>query len=382
MTEIYFIRHAESFGNLTRRAYGWFDGIVTEKGYKQIECLKNRFKNVNVDVVYSSDLSRTRETAKAIYESKGIPLICDGAFREVGIGVWEDRPWGEIPITHPEEYLNWSEKPLSFNVEGGETYAEVYLRSKTALDRIVEENDGKTIAVVSHGATLRMLMYGITRDGNLEDVEREDWGDNTCVSLFTYENGVYTEKFRNDNSHLSQMPNFTDNMRWVREGGGRNAWFKCADFSRDKQKIRDYHRRAWLDIFGDEPQPDREVDKKAMRVLRQSSENIVFAYCPDGEIGMIELDEDICIYPGAGHISVLYLNSDFRRKRYGIQLIGHAMSRYAALGKKHISVRVAETNHAAIEFYKKYGFYEAFREVEDTFRQIIMILDITAKGMN
>ena len=43
MTDIYFIRHAESFGNLSRRVYGWYDGIITQKGYEQIKCLERRF---------------------------------------------------------------------------------------------------------------------------------------------------------------------------------------------------------------------------------------------------------------------------------------------------------------------------------------------------
>ena len=52
MTEIYLIRHAESFGNLTRRAYGWYDGLVTPKGYKQIKCLEKRFSDIKIDAVY------------------------------------------------------------------------------------------------------------------------------------------------------------------------------------------------------------------------------------------------------------------------------------------------------------------------------------------
>jgi len=380
MTEIYFIRHAESFGNLTRRAYGWYDGIITPKGYEQIKELKKRFESIEIDAVYSSDLFRACETASAIYLPKGISLVREPGFREVGIGVWEDIPWGAVPGKYPEEYINWTSNPLEFNVKGSETYHQVYLRAKSALDRIVCENDGKTIAIVSHGATLRLLMYGIAHGDNLCGVEKEDWGDNTCVSLFRCENGVYTEVFRNDNSHLSSMKDFSDNMRWVREGIGRNAWFELAQLPKDRDKIRWYHRNAWLDIFGDKPQPDRAVDAKAKRVLNQDKANIAFAYCPDGEIGMIELDDDINLYPDAGHISVLYLKPEFRRKRYGIQLIGHAMSKYADAGRKHLSVRVAETNKYAYEFYKKYGFYEVFREKEDKFHQIVMILDIKRKG--
>ncbi len=376
MTEIYLIRHAESFGNLTRRAYGWYDGLVTPKGYEQIKCLEKRFADVAVDAVYSSDLVRTCDTAAAIYKQKGLMLIKEPAFREVGIGAWENMPWGEIPSRYPEEYEHWTNAPLAFNVEGGETYAQVYMRAKTALDRIAAENDGKAIAIVSHGATLRMLMHGMVRGDDLSDVADDDWGDNTCVSLFRAENGVYTEVFKNDNSHLSEMPGYAENMRWVREGVGTNAWFELAQLPRDKEKIRAYHREAWLDIFGDEPPADRAVDAKAKRVLSRNPASIAFGLCTEGEIGMIETDDDITLYPSAGHISLVYLKPEFRRRRYGIQLIGHAMNNYKEKGKKHLSVRVAEKNTAAYEFYKKYGFYEVFRETEDKIRQIVMLLDI------
>lgn len=370
------IRHAESFGNLTRRAYGWYDGLVTPKGYEQIKCLEKRFENIKIDAVYSSDLIRTCETAGAIYKPKGLRLNKDSAFREISLGEWEDLPWGEIPARFPDAYENWTNNPLKFKLSESESYFDVFARAKNALDRVVSENEGKTIAVVSHGATIRLLMHGITHNGDLTGVEKGDWGDNTCVSCFRWENGGYTEVFRNDNSHLREMPGFGENMRWVREGGGKNVWFEYGRLPQDKEKIRSYHLEAWLDIFGDEQVSIKAVDAKAKRVLRRDERNIAFGYCPEGEIGMIELDDDIVLYPCTGHISLVYLKPEYRRMRYGIQLIGHAISKYRAMGKKHISVRVAEKNVAAYAFYKKYGFYEVFREKEDRIRQIIMILDI------
>jgi probable phosphoglycerate mutase len=61
MTKIYLIRHAEAEGNLYRRAQGHWDGKITDLGRKQIEALADRFKDVRIDAVYSSDLSRAME---------------------------------------------------------------------------------------------------------------------------------------------------------------------------------------------------------------------------------------------------------------------------------------------------------------------------------
>ena len=376
MTDIYFVRHAESFGNLTRRVYGWYDGLVTPKGYEQIETLKERFGDIKIDAVYSSDLLRACETAKAIYEPKGLPLIKEPAFREIGFGKWEDRPWGELILTSGKEYDAWQTNPLDFKVEGSETYQDVYTRARGALSKVISENEGKSVAIVSHGAAIRMLIHALRNNDDLAGVETAEWGDNTCVSHFRFENGKFKEVFVNCNEHLRAIDGFDDGMSWVREGGGKNVRFENARLPDDAGKIFEYHRLGRGEVFGDEKINPRAVERHAKRLLSKDEENIVFGYLGSDEIGMIELDPTMKAYPDAGHISFVYLKPEYRRKRFGIQLIGHAMSRYKTLGKKHISVRVAEDNTAAQRFYEKYGFREVFRENDGGVLQCVMILSI------
>lgn len=376
MTDIYFVRHAESFGNLTRRVYGWYDGLVTPKGYAQIETLKKRFENIKIDAVYSSDLIRTCETAKAIYEPKGLPLIKEPGFREIGFGVWEDRPWGELILTSGKEYDAWQSNPLEFRIAGGETYRDVYTRARRALSRVVSENEGKSVAIVSHGAAIRMLIHGLRNNDDLTGVGDTEWGDNTCVSHFRFEDGRFTEVFVNCNEHLRALDGFDDGMSWVREGGGKNVYFKNARLPDDAEKIFEYHRLGRGEVFGDEKINFRAVERHVKRLIKKGEENVVFAYIGDEEIGMAELDPTVKAYPDAGHISFVYLKPEYRRKRFGIQLIGHAMSRYKTLGKKYISVRVADSNKAAGRFYEKYGFHEVFREDDGGVLQRVMILSI------
>ena len=90
MTTIYLIRHAEAEGNLHRRIHGWYNALVTENGFKQIEALRNRFADVQIDAVYSSDLYRTMTTARSIYQPKGLELQTDPDRRELYMGEWED----------------------------------------------------------------------------------------------------------------------------------------------------------------------------------------------------------------------------------------------------------------------------------------------------
>ena len=86
MTTVYLIRHAEAEGNLYRRVHGWYDSLITENGYRQIAALRGRFADVPIDAVYSSDLFRTRTTAKAIYKPKGLTLTTRKSLREVSMG--------------------------------------------------------------------------------------------------------------------------------------------------------------------------------------------------------------------------------------------------------------------------------------------------------
>ncbi|MDD7116685.1 MAG: histidine phosphatase family protein, partial [Flintibacter sp.] len=98
MTTIYLIRHGEAEGNLYRRIHGWYDALITDNGFRQIAALEARFRDIPVDAVYSSDLYRTCTTARAIAEPKGLEIRKDCRFREVYLGVWEDRAFGLINL--------------------------------------------------------------------------------------------------------------------------------------------------------------------------------------------------------------------------------------------------------------------------------------------
>ena len=73
MTKVYLIRHGEAEGNLYRRAQGHYQSDITAKGHRQIAALAERFKDIHIDALYSSDLRRTLITAGAITKYHDIP---------------------------------------------------------------------------------------------------------------------------------------------------------------------------------------------------------------------------------------------------------------------------------------------------------------------
>ena len=104
MTEIYLIRHAQAEGNLYRMLQGHWDGNVTALGLRQIDALAERFKDVKVDALYSSDLLRTRLTAGAITKYHDLPLHTDKRLREINVGPWETAFMGNVVHDDPETF--------------------------------------------------------------------------------------------------------------------------------------------------------------------------------------------------------------------------------------------------------------------------------------
>ena len=83
MTDLYLIRHAEAEGNVFRRLQGQYDSMITANGMRQIAALAARFRDIPVDAVYSSDLTRTCTTAGAICAPKRLPLHRERRLREI-----------------------------------------------------------------------------------------------------------------------------------------------------------------------------------------------------------------------------------------------------------------------------------------------------------
>ena len=133
MTRIFIIRHAEAEGNLYRRLHGQYDSLLTENGLKQVAALRKRFEKEQVDACYSSDLIRTRMTAKAIYEPKHLPLQTDPRFREIRMGIWEEVPFGEVG-QHEKHLLDtFNEDPAHWVIPGAERYEEYTGRFLAAM---------------------------------------------------------------------------------------------------------------------------------------------------------------------------------------------------------------------------------------------------------
>lgn len=202
MTTIYLVRHAEAEGNLYRLVQGHFNGLVTKRGYDQIRALRRRFDGVSIDAVYSSDLFRARTTARAVSEPRNLPIILREDLREVHLGWWEGLPWQDVGVKDARMLHNFHRDLSGLHVDGGESAAAAKERMLGAIREIAALNDGKTVAVFSHGLAIRILL-GALRGLSLQATDQTLLCDNTGVSLLEVEDGVIREIYGGDNSHLA-----------------------------------------------------------------------------------------------------------------------------------------------------------------------------------
>lgn len=204
VTKIYLIRHCQSMGNIEHKFQGQYDADVSPDGEKQLELLSLRFRNEHIDAIYTSPLKRARKTAEAVGKyHKDIEIIEESGFIEIDCGRMENLLLSEVAVQFPETAMNWDKTPDLCRFPGGETMAEVYERVNGALDKVIAENPGKTIAVTTHGGVLRNLYARITY-GELIGIRKSEVFGNTGVSTLIAEDGELRWESINNLDHLPE----------------------------------------------------------------------------------------------------------------------------------------------------------------------------------
>lgn len=347
MTKVYLIRHAEAEGNLFRRAQGQFNGMVTALGRRQIEALRQRFLPIPIDAVYASDLRRTRITAGAVCEPKGLPLQLSAKLREFAIGSWENTPWADWALRDPDSMRAFNTLD-HFSAPGSETPEQVRERITAEFWRIARENEGKTVAVVSHGMAMRILL-GALQGLSFEEMRTSAHSDNTAVSLVEVEGDTARIIFRDDNSHLGDgLSTFAKQSWWRSKGSGSEPalYFRPLRLPEQQEAYLSLMRRAWEERHDPLAKFSEEEYLSAAERLLNADENAVRLALYEGQLAgaVIPLRES-CWF---------YLLPELRGRRLGIQLIGEAVAAARDRGDHELSI-LAETEEIA-SFLTYYGF--------------------------
>ncbi len=372
MTEIYLIRHAQAEGNRFRVMQGHWDGGVTELGRRQIALLEERLRDLSFDAVYASDLYRAMLTASAVYKPRGLRLCAEPALREINVGPWETKFFGNVFHDEPESAELFLNDPARWIHEGAETYGQVTERAYAALEEIARRHQGGRVAVVSHGVTIRCLLA--KRTGvPLRDKLRLPIVQNTSVTVLRRDAEGWALGLLNDASHLAPL----GQPAW---GGTPTLRHEALDPRLDREFYCDCYRDAWFAAHGNlqgfRPEPYWEA---ACAHLRVDPQSVLRLLDGDRPVGLVDLDPLRAAEEGCGWLSLLYLRPEARGRGCGIQALARAIVHFRDLGRSGLRLLAAEDNAAALRFYEREGFRPLGWEEGATGRLLLLERHLTER---
>ena len=140
MTKLYLTRHGETEWNEKGIMQGWGDSPLTELGENQAIWLRERIKDLHIDVIYSSPIGRAFNTAKILKGDRDITLKTHDGLKEIRIGGWEGLNQEEMKSISEENYYNFWNVPSKYVPTGdGESFYEVKDRAFKAVNEILEK---------------------------------------------------------------------------------------------------------------------------------------------------------------------------------------------------------------------------------------------------
>jgi broad specificity phosphatase PhoE len=203
LTTIYLIRHGQTAWNKEEIFRGRTDIGLDETGLKQAELVGRFLKNVKLDEIYSSPLSRAWQTAEKIAQFQNLKVQSLEGIIDMSFGDWEGHHHKDIKEVDGDTYRQWIETPHRVRIPGGETLDEVRKRAMASLEDVIKNHQGKNIVLVSHRVVNKVLICGILGIDNSHFWQIAQ--DATAINIIQYRNGRYVLSLMNDTCHLKDL---------------------------------------------------------------------------------------------------------------------------------------------------------------------------------
>lgn len=230
-TRVYLVRHGATPLTEENRFSGAIGVDLSDQGRRQVELLATRLKGEGIRSVYASPLSRTLETARILAAPLGLtPVLRDG-LREISHGHWEGLTREEVEARYPGEYATWEQDPYAFAPEGGESGVGVLARALPVVREIVLAHPDEGVLVVSHKATIRLVLcslLGIDGRGYRDRLDQSP----ACLNIVDFRDPVRARLMLfNDTSHYAErartpapgLSKWWDDVRKVTGGSQRGG---------------------------------------------------------------------------------------------------------------------------------------------------------------
>ncbi len=200
MVKLILVRHALTVDNQKSRLSGHIDSSISEEGREQIDKITNYLKDFDIDKIYTTTSSRTKDTVKKLSELKFIEIIEKESLKEISFGDFEGLTFDEIKDKYPKEFQDMIEKGYEYKYPNGESLIDSYNRVCIELDNIISNNDNRTILICSHGGTIRNIITYL-----ISNSYKYHWNfkiDNGSVTILEVQDGFTVITAMNNTSFI------------------------------------------------------------------------------------------------------------------------------------------------------------------------------------
>ena len=205
-TRLYLVRHGATQLTAEDRFAGAVGVDLSDEGRWQAGRLAERLAPENIRAVYCSPLGRTVETAEILARPHRLDVKRRDGLREISHGRWEGLTRQEVESRFSDEYTAWEADPFTFAPRDGESGVAVLARALPVIREIVVAHNGESVLVVSHKATLRILvssLLGFDARGYRDRLDQSP----ACLNVVDFKDPVRARLMLfNDTSHYAHKP--------------------------------------------------------------------------------------------------------------------------------------------------------------------------------
>ena len=205
-TRLYLVRHGATPLTMEDKFSGAEGVHLSDQGRQQAQRLAERLQEREIAAAYTSPLERAVETTEIIIKPHGLSLTTLDGLREIRHGHWEGMTRREVEQRYLQEYTTWEEDPFTFAPEGGESGLSVLSRALPAIREIVVRHKDRIVLVVSHKATLRLLISSLLGFDPRGYRDRLDQAP-ACLNILDFRDPIHARLMLfNDISHYAEQP--------------------------------------------------------------------------------------------------------------------------------------------------------------------------------
>lgn len=200
-TKLILLRHGQTALSVERRYSGRGNPALTELGRDQARRASNRLATLGgIDAIVASPLGRAQETAAAVAGRLGLDVHTHEGLTETDFGEWEGLTFGEAIERDADLHRRWM-GDIEVAPPGGESFADVTTRVRTATADVVSRYGPGTVLLVTHVTPIKTILR-LALDAGPSLLFRLHLDLASLSIAVTYPDGGASVTLVNDTNHL------------------------------------------------------------------------------------------------------------------------------------------------------------------------------------